>query len=61
MVWSLSKFRLEHALRAIGQTLEDIQYRSDVFQITVDSALNELGYNEISQSLNIHFFKTDYF
>ena len=27
---------------------------------TVDSAFNELGYNEISEFLNIHFFKTDF-
>ena len=28
--------------------------------ITVDSAFNELGYNEIFEFLNIHFFKTDF-
>ena len=28
--------------------------------ITVDSAFNELGYNEISEFLKIHFFKTDF-
>ena len=28
---------------------------------TVDSAFNELGYNEISEFLNIHFFITDLF
>ena len=28
---------------------------------TVDSALNELGYNEISEFLNIHFFKPNLF
>ena len=27
---------------------------------TVDYAFNELGYNEISVFLNIHFFKTDF-
>ena len=27
----------------------------------MDSAFNELGYNEISVFLNIHFFKTDFF
>ena len=27
---------------------------------TVDSAFNELGYNEISDFLNIHFFITDF-
>jgi len=26
---------------------------------TEDFAFNELGYNEISEFLNIHFFKTD--
>ena len=29
-------------------------------QNTVDSAFNELGFNEISEFLNIHFFKTDF-
>ena len=28
---------------------------------TVDSAFNELGYNEISELLNIHFLKSDFF
>ena len=28
---------------------------------TVDSAFNELGFNEISEFLNIHFFITDFF
>ena len=28
---------------------------------TVDSAFNELGYNEISEFLNIPFFKIDFF
>ena len=27
----------------------------------MDSAINELGYNEVSEFLNIHFFKTDFF
>ena len=27
---------------------------------TVNSAFNELGYNEISQFLNLNFFKTDF-
>ncbi len=31
------------------------------FDRTVYSAFNELGYNEISEFLNIHFFKTDFF
>ena len=26
----------------------------------MDSAFNELGYNEISEILNIHYFKTDF-
>ena len=28
---------------------------------TVDSAFNKLGYNEICEFINIHFFKTDLF
>ena len=28
---------------------------------TVDSAFNELGHNEISECLKIHFFKTNFF
>ena len=28
--------------------------------ITVDSAFNELGYNEISEFLNIQFFKSSF-
>ena len=28
---------------------------------TVDSALNELGYNEISEFLNIYFLLTEFF
>ena len=27
----------------------------------MDSAFNELGFNEISEFLNIHFFKTEFF
>ena len=30
-------------------------------QSTVDSAFNVLGHNEISEFLNIHFFKTGHF
>ena len=32
-----------------------------ILESTVDSAFNELDYNEISEFLNIHFFKTDFF
>ena len=28
---------------------------------TVDAVFNELGYNQISEFLNLHFFKTDLF
>ena len=31
------------------------------YQGTVDSAFNELGFNEISEFLNIYFFITDLF
>ena len=40
---------------ALKMVMSQLDYNND----TVDSAFNELGYNDISEFLNIHFFKTD--
>ena len=55
---SLKKAHQDLDVDKIADLMDDIQEQQDVS--TVDSAFNELGYNEIPEFLNIHFFKTDF-
>ena len=49
-------------LQQSAEYLENDYHKDLVFHVgsTVDSAFNELGYKEISEFLNIHFFKSDF-
>ena len=55
---SLKKAHQDLDVDKIADLMDDIQEQQDVS--TVDSAFNELGNSDISEFLNIHFFKTDF-
>ena len=61
------RYSIAQSGKAIHSSALRLQYFSHLWfvkllsLITVDSAFNELGYGEIFEFLNIHFFKTDFF
>ena len=48
-------------LSTIGSIIDDYVSLTLKSTYTVDSAFNELGYNKLSEFLNIHLFKSDFF